>query len=131
MILYKCKENKEETREVIKMIIKDQASNGQVVNAIKSYTELTEDEKARLIIPAGQSKDDYISYQVRYNKEGKLLGVAVHELKETTEDTGIDIVDSMQLLLGSKHSKAYQAAKKRVGVTNEQVNGARVAIKIR
>ena len=113
------------------MIIKDQASNGQVVNAIKSYTELTEDEKARLIIPAGQSKDDYISYQVRYNKEGKLLGVAVHELKETTEDTGIDIVDSMQLLLGSKHSKAYQAAKKRVGVTNEQVNGARVAIKIR
>lgn len=111
------------------MIIKDQANNGQIVNAFKSYDELTDDEQARLIIPAGQSKDDYINYQVRYNKRGKLLGVAVHEMKKTTKDTGIDIVDSMQLLLGSKHSKAYQAAKKRVGVTNEQVNDARLVIK--
>lgn len=111
------------------MIIKDQANNGQIVNAIKHYDELTDDEKARLIIPAGQSKDDYINYQVRYNKRGKLLGAAVHEMKETTKDTGIDIVDSMQLLFGSKHSKAYQAAKKRVGVTNEQVNDARLVIK--
>lgn len=111
------------------MIIKDQANNGQIVSAIKSYTELTDDEQARLVIPAGQSKDDYISYQVRYNKKGKLLGVAVHEMKETAEDTGIDIVDSMQLLFGSKHSKAYQAAKKRVGVTNKQVNDARLVIK--
>ena len=112
------------------MIIKDQANNGQVVNAIKSYTELTDDERAHLIIPAGQSKDDYISYQVRYNKKGRLLGAAVHELKKATEDTGIDIVDSMQLLFGSKHSKAYQAAKKCVGVTNEQVNDARLVIKM-
>ena len=111
------------------MIIKDQAKNGQIVNAIKSYDELTDDEQARLIIPAGQSKDDYINYQVRYNKKGRLLGVAVHELKETAEDTGIDIVDSMQLLFGNKHSKAYQAAKKRVGVTNDQVNSARLVIK--
>ena len=111
------------------MIIKDQTKNGQIVNAIKSYDELTDDEQAHLIIPAGQSKDDYINYQVRYNKKGKLLGVAVHELKETTEDTGIDMVDSMQLLFGSKHSKAYQAAKKRVGVTNKQVNDARLVIK--
>jgi len=107
------------------MIIKDQAKNGQIVNAIKSYTELTGEERARLIIPAGQSQDDFISYQVRYNKKGKLLGVTVHEMKKATEDTGIDMVDSMQLLFGSKHSKAYQAAKKRVGVTNKQVNDAR------
>ena len=111
------------------MIIKDQANNGQIVNTIKSYNELTDDEQDRLIIPAGQSKDDYINYQVRYNKKGKLLGVAVHEMKETTKDTEIDIVDSMQLLFGSKHSKAYQAAKKRVGVTNKQVNDARLVIK--
>ena len=111
------------------MIIKDQAKNGQIVNAIKSYTELTGEERARLIIPAGQSQDDFISYQVRYNKKGRLLGVAVHELKETAEDTGIDIVDSIQLLFGNKHSKAYQAAKKRAGVTNDQVNSARLVIK--
>lgn len=111
------------------MIIKDQAKNGQIVNAIKSYDELNDEEQARLIIPAGQSKNDYINYQVRYNKKGKLLGVAVHEMKETKEDTGIDMVDSMQLLFGNKHSKAYQSAKKRAGVTNKQINDARLVIK--
>lgn len=111
------------------MIIKDQANNGQPVQVIKTFKELTDEEKARLIIPAGQSKDDYINYQVRYNKKGKLLGIAVHEMKKATKDTGIDIVDSMQLLFGNKHSKAYQAVKKRVGVTNKQVNDARLVIK--
>lgn len=111
------------------MIIKEQAKNGQIVNAIKSYNELTDDEQARLIIPAGQSKDDYINYQVRYNKRGKLLGVAVHEMKETTKDTGIDIVDSMQLLFGDRMSKAYRDAKKRVTsvthVSNDDIDAAR------
>ena len=31
------------------MIIKDQANNGQIVNAIKSYDELTDDEQDRLV----------------------------------------------------------------------------------
>lgn len=111
------------------MIIKDRAKNGQVLNAIKSYDELTDEELANLIIPDGQSKDDYINYQVRYNKKGKLLGVSVYEMKENKEDAGIDMVDSMQLLFGNKHSKTYQSAKKRAGVTNKQVNAARLVIK--
>lgn len=115
--------------EVFKMIIKDRAKNGQVLNAIKSYDELTDEELANLIIPDGQSKDDYINYQVRYNKKGKLLGVSVYEMKENKEDAGIDMVDSMQLLFGNKHSKTYQSAKKRAGVTNKQVNAARLVIK--
>lgn len=37
----------------------------------------------------------------------------------------IDMVDSMQLLFGKQHSKEFQQAKKRAGVTIKQVNAAR------
>lgn len=111
------------------MIVKEKAQNGRILIALKSYDELTDEELANLIIPDGQFKDDYINYQVRYNKKGKLLGVSVYEIKESKEDAGIDMVNSMQLLFGNKHSKAYQSAKKRAGVTNKQVNVARLVIK--
>lgn len=113
------------------MIIRGQAKNGQIVNAIKSYNELTDNEQAHLMLPYGDSKDDYINYQVRYNRKGTLLGVSGHELKETDEDAGVDMVDSMQLLFGNKRSKAYQSAKKRAGVASKQVNDARLVIKKR
>lgn len=53
------------------MIVKEKAQNGRILIALKSYDELTDEELANLIIPDGQSKDDYINYQVRYNKKGK------------------------------------------------------------
>ena len=115
------------------MIIKDQANNGQILNALKSYDELTDEEKEALIFAWTESKEDYANYQVRYNKHGLLLGVKGHDFSEKKiKELGqphIDMVDSMQLLYGNKHSKAYQAAKKRAGVTNKQVNDARLVIK--
>lgn len=57
------------------------------------------------------------------------LGVCGHDLKETADTPSIDMVDSMQLLFGNKHSKAYRSAKNRVGVTSKQVNAARQAFK--
>ena len=62
------------------MIVKEKTQNGRILIALKSYDELTDEELANLIIPDGQSKDDYINYQVRYNKKGKLLGVSVYEM---------------------------------------------------
>lgn len=115
------------------MIIKDQTKNGQIVNAIKSYDELTDEEKAALTFAWTESKEDYANYQVRYNKHGFLLGVKGHDLSEKKikelSQPHIDMVDSMQLLYGKKHSCAYQSAKKRVRATNNQINQARKVVR--
>lgn len=114
------------------MIINTRAKNGQPVQVIKTFKELTDEEKANINLDTAK---DYNNFHIIYDKKGNLKTIKGYELSEKylskSKNTGIDIVDSMQLLLGNKHSKAYQAAKKRVGVTNKQVNDARVAIKIR
>lgn len=106
------------------------AKNGQAVQIIKNYEELTPEEHNKLILACDRSKEDYKNYWVRYNKKGELQGVAGYEFSKsyndrTSEDDSIDLVDSMQLLFGNKRSKNYQSAKKRAGVTNQQVNAAR------
>lgn len=115
------------------MIIKEQAKNGQICNATKTYDELTDEEKAALTFAWTESKEDYANYQVRYNKHGFLLGVKGHDLSEKKiKELGqphIDMVDSMQLLYGKKHSCAYQSAKKRVRATNNQINQARKVVR--
>lgn len=114
------------------MIINTRAKNGQPVQVIKTFKELTDEEKANINLDTAK---DYNNFHIVYDKKGNLKNIKGYELSEKylnkSKNTGIDIVDSMQLLFGRKHSKAYQSAKKRVGVTNEQVNDARVAIKIR
>ena len=64
------------------MLIKQVAKNGQVVNAIKNFSELTEEEKQNLSFAYGESKEDYQNYQVRYNKKGVLLGVTGYDFSE-------------------------------------------------
>lgn len=68
------------------------AGNGQVINEIVSYDELTNEEKAMLIIPSGNKVEDYANFQVRYNKKGELLGVQVHDFSDAKSK---DIADNM------------------------------------
>ncbi|EGS37921.1 conserved domain protein [Limosilactobacillus oris F0423] len=110
------------------------AKNGQLVYAVKNYSELTKFEKKELIIPAGDSLEDYANYQVRYNKKGQLLGVKPNDFsakKNAELDMKAkepDLLDGLAALSSSKHTKIYQQAKKRLGVTNEQVNRARAIV---
>lgn len=107
------------------------AKNGQLVSAVKTYEELTAAEKQKLIIPASDKLSDYANFQVRYNKQGKLLGVQGHDLSAAreaevkTHAQKPDLIDGLTVLSAGKHSKQYQAAKRRLGVSGEQINRAR------
>lgn len=57
------------------MIITDKANNGQILMAYKELNELTNEEREWLGLPYSEQLTDYASFQVRYNKKGKLLGV--------------------------------------------------------
>lgn len=66
------------------MLVVQKANNGVVVNAIKDFSELTEEEKQNLNFAYGESKEDYKNFQVRYNKKGVLLGVCGYDFTEET-----------------------------------------------
>lgn len=115
------------------MRVTSTAKNGQILMAYKSYGELTDEEKAALTFAWAESKEDYTTYQVRYNKSGNLLGVKGHAFSKAKEaelaKPAIDMVDSMQLLFGKKHSHNYEAAKKRAGASSKEINAARRIVK--
>ena len=46
-------------KEVIDMIIKDRANNGQALQIVKEYNELTDDELKILVFKSGEKKEDY------------------------------------------------------------------------
>ena len=64
------------------MLIKQVSKNGVVVNSIKNFSELTEEEKQNLTVPYGTQLKDYQNFQVRYNKRGELLGVSGYDFTE-------------------------------------------------
>lgn len=103
------------------------AKNGQMVAAVKNLEEMTDEEKKAI---RTVDKDMFVSYHVQYNKKGELLHVSGAELKEEVNtDVKSDLLDGLQVLLNkNKHSKQYQSAKKRLNVTNEQINEARRVI---
>lgn len=103
------------------------AKNGQLVAAIKLFEEMTIEEKEAI---RSIDKDDYVSCHVQYNKQGELLHVSGAELKEEVSASAKpDLLDGLQVLFNhNKHSKAYQQAKKRLGVTNDRINKARAVI---
>lgn len=111
------------------------AKNGQLVMAVKNYEELTTQEKEALVIPHATKLSDYANFQVRYNKKGELLGVQAHDFSEKkseeieTQSQQPNLLDGLQVLLNkNKYSKQYQSAKKRLGVTDEQINEARKVV---
>lgn len=113
------------------MKILEKAKNGQPVYLLKKYEELTASELEKLRFPYPDSKEDYKNYAVHYNKKGELIRVVVHDFsdkvkKEIEKNSNQpNILDSMQVLFGKKHSRVYQASKKRLSVSNDEINNAR------
>lgn len=102
------------------------AKNGNLVSAIKRVDEMTNEEK-KAIRPVDDGR--FNSYHVQYNKAGKLLHVSGADLKE---QPGVNhepnLLDGLQVLFNpNKHSKNYQDAKKRLGLSNKRINDARKA----
>lgn len=79
-----------------------QAKNGQALLSIKELKKLSSEERENLVIPSGEQLTDYSSFQVRYNKKGKLLGVqpytyTIEKAKKIRSDTynNIGILDEL------------------------------------
>ena len=117
------------------MIIKDRANNGQALQIVKEYNELTDDELKILVFKSGEKKEDYSNYFVQYNKRGELLRVSPYKLTEekfqkiiNRDDEHINLLDSLELLNGNVHSRNYRMAKKRAnyaGISDEEIAVAR------
>lgn len=96
------------------MLIKQVAKNGQVVNAIKYFSELTEEERQNLSFAYSESKEDYKNYQVRYNKKGVLLGVKGYDFSEKMnakieeESNKPDILDYLTVINPKAATKAQR-----------------------
>ena len=97
--------------------------NGQVLQAIKTYKELTETERKVLTIPRGKTLDDYKDFIVHYNKNGELLRVALNNFSDdyikklNNERKKANLVDVCTVAF-SKSNKQKSKIKKRIGDEN-------------
>ena len=117
------------------MIVKDRASNGQALQIVKEYNELTDNELRSLTFKSGEKKEDYSNYFVQYNKRGRLIRVSPYKLtKEKFQEIinrdpkNIGLLDWIELLHGNVHSHNYRVAKKRanyVGISDQEIYAAR------
>ncbi|MBS4462210.1 hypothetical protein JXA27_06515 [Aerococcaceae bacterium zg-B36] len=57
------------------MKILDQHPNGTIMQVVKTYDELTDEEKEKLIISWGLKVADYANFKVDRNKKGVILRV--------------------------------------------------------
>ncbi|WP_255323883.1 helix-turn-helix domain-containing protein [Lacticaseibacillus paracasei] len=110
------------------MKIDQQHPNGTIMNAIKTYDELADDEKARIDLPFGDTIEDYSTYRVRRNKKNELRSVvgANYSSKRKAEiarrANEPNIVDAMNVLYGKGKQKAEAVAKYRAsGIDEKQV----------
>lgn len=84
----------------------------------------------------GYAKNGQLVYGIKaIDKRGQLLHVNGYEYTSeekqrlTKIENKPDLIDSLQVLYNpSKHSRAYQGAKKHLGVSNKQINNARKAL---
>ena len=117
------------------MIVKDRASNGQALQIVKEYNELTDNELRSLTFKSGEKKEDYSNYFIQYNKRGDLLRVSPYKLtKEKFQEIinrdpkNIGLLDWLELLNGNVHSHNYLVAKKRanyIGISDQEISAAR------
>lgn len=117
------------------MIVKDRASNGQALQIVKEYNELTDDELRSLTFKSGETKDNYSNYFVQYNKRGLLLRVSPYKLTDekfqkilNRVHNCVDLLDWLELLNGNVHSHNYRVAKKRAnyaGISDKEISAAR------
>lgn len=76
----------------------DQVNNGQALNEVVSYKDLTEQEKAMLHIPSTDKIEDYANFQVRHNKKGEILGVQVHDFTKAKREEIEENMDKPSIL---------------------------------
>lgn len=95
------------------MQIKSQTKTGIIMNALKSWEELADDEREAVTFRSGESKEDYRCYQVRRNSKNELLGVRPYfytEAKSKAIDEagrgGQNFLDLMQVQFGRGKEKA-------------------------
>lgn len=113
------------------MKILDTAKNGQPVNVIKTFDELTDEELAELRFPAGSTANDYANYGVQYNKKGELLRVSVHDFSQSQQETigasqdKVNVLDVSAAMFGRGKVKqqALQKIAKR-GVSESELKTA-------
>lgn len=108
------------------MRIDQQHPNGTVMNAVKTYDELTKDEQSKMVLPYGETVEDYSTYRVRRNKKNELRSVTGEDYsaKRSTEiaarSAQPNIVDAMNVLYGKGKQKAEAVAKYRASGIDEK-----------
>ena len=65
--------------------------NGTILEAIKNFDELTEEEFIALELASGDSAENYISFRIDRNKKGDITRAVGYEMK-VKESTG-DVAD--------------------------------------
>lgn len=93
------------------------------MNKIVLATDLTEEQKAKVILEYGQTWDNVESVNFQLRKDGSISNFNVNYNYE--ESTGSDVIDGMNLIFANKHSREYQSAKKRVSASNNGIDRAR------
>jgi len=91
--------------------------------------DIPESIKSQMIIQYGKTFEDVVKVSVQIGNDGKLKHYSVTYKYDSNLDSKSDLIGGMQLLYGNKRSKEYQSAKKRKGVSNEQINRARQVMK--
>lgn len=108
------------------MRIDQQHPNGTVMNAVKTYDELTDDEQSKMILPHGETIEDYSTYRVRRNKKNELRSVtgedysAKRSAEIAARSAQPNIVDAMNILYGKGKQKADASAKYRASGIDEK-----------
>lgn len=93
------------------------------MNNIVKAEDLTAEQKASVILLCNKTWDDVVSVNFQMRKDGTVANYSI--AYKYVEQTGPDMMDAMTMLFGKKHSRAYQSTKKRLGVSNDDVNSAR------
>ena len=91
--------------------------------------DITESIKSHMILEYGKTFDDVVKVRAQFCSGGKLKHYGVTYKYDKSLNSKSDLIGGMQLLYGNKRSKEYQNAKKRKGVSNEQINRARKVVK--
>lgn len=97
--------------------VKSIANNGQVLNEIVEYSDLTAQELEMLVVPATESISDFKNFQVRRNKKGELLSVKAHDFSDEksekiSQNIGKPNIVDLYTAFGESPSRVSNQARK-------------------
>lgn len=118
--------NPQEFRGMVASHFSQPVSNKKGVlkmNNIVKAEDLTAEQKESVILPYNKTWGDVVSINYQMRKDGSVSNYSIDY--KYVEQTIPDMTDAMTMLFGKKHSRVYQSAKKRLGVSNNDINSAR------